>query len=158
MEIVNVRIDGRLIHGQVATMWNGTLKPSRIMVVDDKIIHDDMQKSMLKMATPAGVKLSILNAETAANNLKIEKYGDDRIFMIARGPEALVKLFDLGVKLEEITIGNMSAGNDTIQVRKSINITSEDKKNFEYLNSKGVRLVAQMIPSDKKDNLMDLIK
>jgi len=158
MEFVNVRIDERLIHGQVATMWNGTLKPSRIMVVDDEIINNDMQKAMLKMACPAGVKLSVLNCETAAANIGIRKYEGDKIFMIAKGPEALVNLVDLGVKLTEITIGNMSSGPDTIQVRKSINITSEDKKNFEYLSSKGINLIAQMIPSDKKDNLMDLIK
>ena len=45
MEIVNIRIDERLIHGQVAAMWTGNLKVSRIMVVDNEIIRDDFRKS-----------------------------------------------------------------------------------------------------------------
>lgn len=36
-EIVNVRIDDRLIHGQVAAVWSLVTKATRIMVVDDLV-------------------------------------------------------------------------------------------------------------------------
>jgi PTS system mannose-specific IIB component len=158
MEIINVRIDERLIHGQVATMWNGTLKPSRIMVVDNYIINSDMQKSMLKMACPYGVKLSILNTQTAANNIQIKKYLGDRIFLIVKGPETLVELYKLGVRFDSVTIGNMSSSENTRQLRKSINITREDQENFEFLDNQGIKLIAQMVPSDNKDSFMELMK
>ena len=50
MKIVNARIDMRLIHGQVATMWTRMLPVDRIMVIDDAVIDNAMEKSMLKMA------------------------------------------------------------------------------------------------------------
>ena len=40
MEIVNVRIDDRLIHGQVAAVWTLATKATRIMVVDDLVVKD----------------------------------------------------------------------------------------------------------------------
>ena len=58
--IVNVRIDERLIHGQVATMWTNHLKVNRIMVVDNVVVKNEMEKDVLKMAKPNSVKLSIL--------------------------------------------------------------------------------------------------
>ncbi len=62
----NVRIDERLIHGQVATMWTNALRLTRIMVVGDDIVKNDIQKTALKTACPHGVHLSILTAKGAA--------------------------------------------------------------------------------------------
>ena len=66
----NVRIDERLIHGQVATMWTNALRLTRIMVVGDDIVKNDIQKTALKTACPHGVHLSILTAKGAARRKK----------------------------------------------------------------------------------------
>ena len=74
MSITAVRIDGRLIHGQVANLWTTKLGINRIMVVDDGVTTNAIEKSGLKLATPAGVKLSILSIEKAAANILAGKY------------------------------------------------------------------------------------
>ncbi|SNK40766.1 phosphotransferase system sugar-specific EIIB component [Streptococcus pneumoniae] len=84
MTIVGCRIDGRLIHGQVANLWAGKLNVSRIMVVDDEVVNNDIEKSGLKLATPPGVKLSILPIEKAAANILAGKYDSQRLFIVAR--------------------------------------------------------------------------
>ena len=48
MTISAVRIDGRLIHGQVANLWTTKLGVTRIMVIDDKVAASDIEKSGLK--------------------------------------------------------------------------------------------------------------
>lgn len=78
MTIVAARIDGRLIHGQVANLWTTKLNISRIMVVDNEVISNDLEKTALKLATPSGVKLSILSVEKAANNILEGRYDSDR--------------------------------------------------------------------------------
>ena len=157
MEIVNIRIDERLIHGQVAAMWAGTLKATRIMVVDDEVVKDNFRKQMLKMACPAGVKLSILNCETAAKNVLAQQYTGDRIFTVVKGPETLVKMFNYGFPLTEITVGNMSSKNNTRQIIKTINVTEEDEKCFRELSEKGVRFYSQMVPSVNKEDFMAML-
>ena len=49
-----VRIDHRLVHGQVAFSWTHYLGATRIIVIDDKAASDDFQKMALKMSKPAG--------------------------------------------------------------------------------------------------------
>lgn len=115
MEIVNVRIDSRLIHGQVAAMWTGVLKATRIMVIDNMVVKNEMMKRMLKMACPGGLKLSILNTETASENIK-SKYPEDRIFVIVKQPETLLELVQFGFPLEEVTVGNI---NSTVVLARS---------------------------------------
>ena len=66
--IVHIRIDDRLIHGQVAAFWTNSLSISRIMVVNDEVAVDEMQKSLLRMVAPASVRTSIISKETAIKN------------------------------------------------------------------------------------------
>jgi mannose/fructose/N-acetylgalactosamine-specific phosphotransferase system component IIB len=158
MSIIGVRIDGRLIHGQVANLWTTKLNISRIMVVDDEVAKNAIEKSGLKLATPSGVKLSILPIEKAAANILAGKYDSQRLLIVARKPDRLLKLVELGVSLEEINVGNMSQTPETRSITKSINVVDADIEAFNELNRKGVRLVAQMVPSDKAENFMELLK
>ena len=70
MGVCAIRIDERLIHGQVATLWQGSWNCNRIMVIDTKSANDPMLKSVLKIACPTGVRLSVLEPDTAAANLQ----------------------------------------------------------------------------------------
>ncbi|WP_313468763.1 PTS system mannose/fructose/N-acetylgalactosamine-transporter subunit IIB [Carnobacterium sp.] len=158
MSITAVRIDGRLIHGQVANLWTTKLDISRIMVVDDSVSNNAIEKSGLKLATPAGVKLSILPIEKAAANILAGKYDSQRLLIIAKKPDRLLKLVELGVPIKEINVGNMSQTDGSKSVTRSINVIDEDIETFKKLDEKGVKLVSQMVPSDRAENFMSLLK
>ncbi|OJG65739.1 PTS system IIB component [Enterococcus moraviensis] len=158
MSIIAVRIDGRLIHGQVANLWTTKLDISRIMVVDDEVAENAIEKSGLKLATPAGVKLSVLPVEKAAANILAGKYDSQRVLIIARKPDRLLKLVALGVPIKEINVGNMSQSEHSKAITKSINVLEEDIEVFKQLDSANVKLVSQMVPSDKAEDFMGLLK
>ena len=158
MSIIAVRVDGRLVHGQVANLWTTKLNISRIMVVDNDIVNNDIEKSGLRLATPAGVKLSILPVEKAVANILAGKYDSQRLFIVARLPQTFLDMVEQGVPLEVINVGNMSQSDETRSIRHSINVTDDDVKAFEALNAKGIKLTAQMAPSDSENDLMKLLK
>lgn len=156
--IVNVRIDERLIHGQVATMWTNHLKAERIMVVDNDVVNSDMEKDVLKMAKPGSIKLSILTTKGASTRINNGQYTKERVFLIVKNPTTLLELVNNGVKISEINVGNMSAKKGSRQVAKSIGVTDKDVLAFNKLNEKGVKINAQMVPNDEKKNFMKLLK
>lgn len=158
MSITAVRIDGRLIHGQVANLWTTKLGISRIMVVDDGVTTNAIEKSGLKLATPAGVKLSILSIEKAAANILAGKYDSQRLLIIAKKPDRLLKLVELGVPIQKINVGNMSQSDESKSITRSINVIDEDIENFKKLTENGVELVSQMVPNDREEKFMDLLK
>ena len=90
--IVGARVDFRLIHGQVGNLWANARQVSRFMVVDDQIAEDATQKQVLRMATPATCKLSVLPVEKAAANILAGKYDAQRLFIVVKKPEVYVKL------------------------------------------------------------------
>lgn len=146
--IVGVRIDFRLIHGQVANLWANAKQVSRFMVVDDQLATDDMQKQVLRMACPAAVKLSVLPLEKASANIQAGKYDAQRLFILAKKPETLLRLIESGVQLPEINVGNMSSLNEVKRVSLNIGMDEGDIEAFKKLQEKGIRMYAQMVPSD----------
>lgn len=146
--IVGVRIDFRLIHGQVANLWANAKQVSRFMVVDDQLATDDMQKQVLRMACPAAVKLSVLPLEKASANIQAGKYDAQRLFILAKKPETLLRLIESGVQLPEINVGNMSSLNEVKRVGLNIGMDEGDIEAFKKLQEKGIHMYAQMVPSD----------
>lgn len=156
--IIHVRIDERLIHGQVATMWTNTIKAMRIMIVDDGVVKSEIEKTALKTAVPSGVKLSILTTQGAIKNILAEKYVGQKVFLIVKNPRVLKELVDGGVTLPQINVGNMSTKKDSKQIKKSVSVTKEDLENFDYFVKKGIKLTAQMVPSEEAVPFQNLLK
>lgn len=146
--IVGVRIDFRLIHGQVANLWANAKQVSRFMVVDDQLATDDMQKQVLRMACPASVKLSVLPLAKASANIQAGKYDAQHLFILAKKPETLLRLIESGVQLPEINVGNMSSLNEVKRVGLNIGMDEGDIEAFKKLQEKGIHMYAQMVPSD----------
>ncbi|AJO21248.1 PTS sugar transporter subunit IIB [Weizmannia coagulans] len=63
--IVALRVDERLIHGQVAMTWTKALKLDGLVVANDEAANNEIQKMSLKMAVPQEIKCIIKTVESA---------------------------------------------------------------------------------------------
>ncbi len=158
MGIIHVRIDDRLIHGQVAAFWCNILKAQRIMVANDLVANDELQKSVLRMVSPPGVATSIITKDRAAENINAGKYDAERVMLILKSPRDALDLIKLGVEIKNINVGNMAHHDNTVQIKRSINVTQDDIENFKKLNTDGVKLTSIMVPDEPTTNLMDYIE
>ena len=158
MEIVNVRIDERMIHGQVAAFWTNSLNATRILVIDDQAASDDIQKMALRMACPSTVKLSILSAEKAVQRLQQQAYPNERLFVVMRGVATVKKVMDLGYVFPVINVGNISNKLGSVRVVGTTSVTPEEAQLFREIAEKGIRITAQMVPSDELKEFMPLLE
>lgn len=157
-EIINIRIDDRLIHGQVATFWTNMLKVNRIVVVDNEVAKDEVTKSILRMAAPSNVNTSIINEAKAIDNFLKRRYKNQRVLIVVKSPRVLLNLIEAGVEISSINIGNMSKRDNTQQIAKSISITNSEHTDFAKLKKHGVELYTQMVPSDNKSDFLQLLE
>ena len=86
MSIVLGRVDYRLLHGIVATMWAPQSGAQRVMVIDDRTANDPIIKESMRLGKPAGMACSIITEETAMKNFKAGKYDDHRCLWYVRIP------------------------------------------------------------------------
>lgn len=155
-EIVDVRIDDRLIHGQIAAAWTKNLEATRIMVIDAEAAKTELQRIALKMACPIGIKLSILSPQKALENLASGKYAGERIMIVMRGTETLLTLSELGFSCDVVNVGNMSGRTGTRQIKKGVNITAEDETIFRKLSG-SMRFDARLVPNEAHVDFMALL-
>jgi PTS system mannose-specific IIB component len=150
--LVLVRIDDRLIHGQVVTEWIKHTDGNRILIIDDKLINDRMMLRILKAATPPEISVEVLAVADAVLMLKQDSPPDERIIILVKTPDSLEKLVDEGVELKKIILGGM--GNNPIRKRygKSFSASDEEVACIKRMMQKGITAEIQMIPGDKSIN------
>ena len=158
MTIIHARVDERLIHGQVATVWTNTLGAQRIMVVNDSAVKDQLQIGALKMAKPAGVKLSILSKRKAIEKILAGNYDEEKVFLITKDIPDMVELIENGVPLEHFNVGNISIKPGSKAIKKSVSLTDNDIELLKKTVDKGIKVTAQMIPSEPNDSILTFIK
>ena len=82
-----VRIDTRLLHGQVATAWTPESKADRIIVVSDAVAKDDLRKQLIGQAAPNGVKANVIPISKMIEIAKDPRFGDTHAFLLFENPE-----------------------------------------------------------------------
>lgn len=154
-----VRIDNRLIHGQVAVTWTSTVKANIIVVVDDGVATDTMQQNLLKMSTPPGVQVRFFSAEKTLEVIN-KATPQQHILLIARTPIALTTLVEGGIKLDEIIVANMhdDEGKTLLIEKHAIYVNKAELDAFKILAKNGVKIFAQMIPTTVKNDLVPNIQ
>lgn len=144
-----VRIDDRLIHGQVVTLWVRQVNANEIWVVDDAVAADSFTQSLLQMVCPKDVTLSVLSVTAAGQALpQAQASMTRRILALVKRPSVVLRLVELGLSVSEINIGGMGAGPGRKGLYRSVSVSSDDVTDLKLLIGRGVRVYIQGIPTD----------
>lgn len=146
--IVHIRVDDRLIHGQVATRWVRHFEADRIMVIDDEVAANDIEKMMLRSAAPEGCHTSILGTEKAIGNIANGHYDNQRVLVLIKTPRVALEMLEKGLDVRAVNIGNMSNQSHRKQIKRSVSISADEQQVIEKLMAKGVRVSCQMTPDE----------
>ena len=105
MNIVLARIDDRLIHGQVATVWSKSTNCQRIIVCDDDVAKDKIRATLLKQVAPAGIKSHVVDLDKAIRVYNNPKYENERCLLLFTNPTSVLYLVEHGVDIKSVNIG-----------------------------------------------------
>ena len=149
--VVLARIDQRLIHGLVVNQWAPALQVKRFMVVDDVLCNNDDIKASMRMAKPAGTGVSVISTETAITNFKAGKYDGQKVLVLVKEPETLIKLMEGGVEIPKVDLGIMFNEDGREAVTKFIALNDKERANLQTIKDKGVPVVIQYVPTDAEE-------
>ncbi len=152
MGIIHFRVDDRLIHGIVAGYWVNHLQATRIMIIDDESSQNEIVRTSLRMACPKSVNLSVLDTEKAIKNIQAGNYETQRVFVIVKSPDVLLKLSDAGIPVPEIYLGNITYTEGRLKVAKTVSLNQAEIETCESFIKRGTRLISQLIPKDNAED------
>lgn len=148
-----LRVDHRLLHGQVAFSWTTNLDVDCILVANDDVMVNDLRKTAIKLAKPSGVKLvikSIKDSIQALNSGVTDKYN---LLIVVESVDDVKTLADNCPQIESINLGGTKSASDKTQISKAIFLTENEKTDLKELLDKGIKIDIRMVPSDRKVDL-----
>jgi PTS system mannose-specific IIB component len=152
--ITHLRIDNRLIHGQVAVTWKDRIGADKIIVTNDKVAADPLQKMALPLAA-RGSTVLVLSVDECIQYAK--DHPDETMFVIAKFPADALRVLESGVPVETINVGNAApiAGTDYKMVTKSIAATKEDAETYRKIAElNGGKLMSQLTPANESQDFL----
>ena len=153
-----IRIDDRLVHGQVVFTWVPSLGTDCLLVANDKIAKDDFQKMTLGLAKPAGVKLLIKSVSDAVTFLNDDKNKALKILVLINSVKDARALSSGVTEIRSINFGGIRAKEGAKLISKAVAVTDEDVVIIKELLQRGLELEIRQVPSDEKQKVSALIQ
>ncbi len=152
-----IRLDDRLIHGQVAVKWSKHLNVDRIIVASDEAAANELQANALKMAAPSSIKAFVLPIENAINIANDPRSASMKMLIVTDSP---TKIYEFAKKLEEkpyINLANYGRLAGSLDEREKITDTlylnAEERAQLTELSEAGFEVAYQALPEDSKRNM-----
>jgi fructoselysine/glucoselysine PTS system EIIB component len=154
-----LRIDDRLIHGQVAYGWTPSLGVNAILVVNDEAQKDQMKAMALNLAKPANVNLYIRGVEESGEIVqKFAASQKNKVLVLVKNTnDALALVKNSGGTITEINVGGLRYSEGKRKLTDLVAVDDQDLANFKEITEHGVDLEFRMLPRDKKKGLKDLL-
>jgi len=157
-ELGLVRIDDRLIHGQVIAVWCRHRKFTRIVIVDDKVAADPFMQEVLKLAAPPGLQVDVFSIEAGSRELKQDRPDRGTTMVLLKTPLAAQKLYDSGVHYRELNIGGIGNAPGRRNVFKNIALSEEEIATLKQLMAQGVDITLLTVPGERSKKFSDLVR
>ena len=146
-----VRVDNRLVHGQVLEAWLPALDAEGILVADDEAAGNVLARSAMALAIPPGIRFEVLRVAAAAELLRKGGKGPQapRTLLLLRDVRDAVALHEAGVPIPVLNLGNVHFGAGRRQVSPSVFISPGELEALEALAAGGTAVEVRAVPSEE---------
>ena len=146
MDIQLIRIDDRLIHGQVVVGWVSALNIKRLVVVNDSVAANAMQRTLMEIAVPSNLKVSFFTVKDAARECRTA--GGDRALLLFTRPMDVRDFLEEGGPVTSINMGGMHHSGGRRQAGPVLFVNDEDVSAFRELKRRGIPIEIRAVPGD----------
>ncbi len=151
-----VRIDDRLIHGQIVVGWVHALRPDRIILCNDEVANSEWERDLyLNSYTDADVKIDVMTTDEAITYLKSPAFDKEKIILLVESPKDAWRLFEKGVPITDINVGGMHYKENAEEITSYIFVSQEDIKYLRLFYEKGIKIEARDVPNAKSYDLIE---
>lgn len=153
--ILLVRVDERLIHGQVVVGWHGVLRATAFVVVDDGVASAEWERDLITAGVPQGVQSEVHSIHEACQAWESWRSDAERRIILFRDVRSVAALADGGVQLRELNIGGLHRRPGRREFLSYVCLDEEEISACVRLCAAGIKLEARNLPGA---NAVDLCR
>ena len=160
MSLDLVRIDDRLVHGQVVVGWGTYLNTNRIILCSDPIADSELESDMYMGAKETAtypLTISVYTQEQTIQELCNNIKNNEKIILLVETPKELLQLINSGLKIDRINVGGMHYSEGKRQLTPYIYVDDDDIFSFKQISRMGIKLEGKDVPTGKSIDISKLI-
>ena len=146
-----LRVDDRLLHGQISTYWVEYLKIDRIYVINDEVCHDEFSKMALSLAKPKHIEVCFYELKEGIEQLINDQTSDARVLAIVNCMSDALHVLTTVTGIHSLNIGGLRAvpGVESTRISGSVMMSDQDIAVCRLLSNQGVQIEIRQIPGEK---------
>ena len=146
-EIKLVRIDQRMVHGQVAVKWVAASKATKIVCVDDEIAANEMMKKVYKAVAPAGTKVLVYSVDRCIEKWNETNFKEGNVMMLFKTVDTAYRTFKAGFPLKELHLGNAPRSDKApLMLGNEFFVSEDGLAKLREMAAAGVKIEVRTIP------------
>ena len=143
-----IRIDDRLIHGQVVVGWGCKINPDYIILSDDDVASDTSESELYLLGVPFEYEGKVIGFSDTVNFIKDNQ--SKRIIVVVKSPSSILNLIDHGLEIDQLNIGGMHSKEGKKEINHYVYINEKEYDDLLELNKKGIKIFIQDLPGERK--------
>ncbi|MCX5783282.1 MAG: PTS sugar transporter subunit IIB [Elusimicrobia bacterium] len=156
MPVVFVRIDDRLVHGQVVQGWIPFLKADEVAVITP-LAQDETAQALMRMSLPESISLKIMDIDSAVQYLNKADTNPKRILVLLANPQSARELMEKGAKISAINVGGLHYSEGKVLVGKEMFLNEADKASLKKISQLGAKLEGRDVPTGKPADIIKIL-
>lgn len=158
MDITLVRVDNRLVHGQILEAWVPFLRASCIVVVDDRVASDYYCETVIRMAVPREVEVVICGTREFAETHSFNQGSGQKTIVLFSTISDALTVYRSGYRFDTLNIGNVYNENCQLCCTPSVLLSDADLHDISALHEEGVKIELRRVPREKPVDFDDIIR
>jgi mannose/fructose/N-acetylgalactosamine-specific phosphotransferase system component IIB len=157
-DIALVRIDNRLVHGQILEAWVPYIKARCIMVVNDNTASDYFCETVIRMAVPSDIEVIISTVDEFVKNYTFIRNNGKKTIVLFSTVADVSRAYNLGFHFDKLNIGNIYNEEFKICCSPSVFLCDNEIQDIlTLLETNGVAIEVKPVPREKAINIKEVI-
>lgn len=155
---VILRIDDRLIHGQVLVGWGAFYPIKHLVVGNDRLAQNEWERNLLLMAAPAEVDSRVLVLEEAVSYIHAHLNAPDVSMVLVESPADIRAMADTGLQLKQVNVGGIHFGENRSEYLSYLFLNPQEVELFQHLMEEGFTFECQDVPTGPRHDLKKILE
>ena len=157
--IVLARVDDRLIHTEILTLWVPEVNANRIIIVDDVVAKDKFRSKVIKEMAPKGLVIHVYGIDRAEEKLKeAPSFEGERVIVLAESPLIFEELIKRGIRINQLNIGGMGIRGERKAVARRVACDAMEMESIHQMIRQNVHVYFQTVPTRSSEEAKKYIK
>ncbi len=157
MAVELMRIDDRLIHGQVVVGWGQPLDIDFIVLVDDEVASSDWEQELYRMGVPPEMEVMFASVDNAAKQLSTYEADERRGIVLTGDIASMRRLVEANGQITKVNLGGIHHRSGRVQRLRYVFLAPDEEAELRALATRGIEITAQDVPSARPVPLANVL-